>query len=289
MNVSMPLRSMPRSAAGSARRGNAEALQPVVEHDRPITEVAEQHDPDAGEHVLRPLSSPPPSARAVRDVELTEEIRRVHEGQLRRLRGAQGPRRAGPKRPMRGAGLRGISRTKTLRTTRPAQWPATLITWSDGSSCRGAERTLNGPTSPTSAPSPGGSTPPYSLTCSPAAWSAGRCRRRCAPTWPERTQDGLVGSATRTCRHLRAGASLRPRRSLPSIRYFRSARAGRGRASVGSKGDSSNNRHARGVPLAVQSRAGAKRKGPGVALTTSRSTASARSLSRPGVSGDQTC
>ncbi|MFE4925266.1 DDE-type integrase/transposase/recombinase [Streptomyces sp. NPDC056661] len=69
----------------------------------------------------------PPSARSRRDEELTEEIRRIHTDNYGVYGGPQGPCRP------RQAGLRGVIRAKSPRTTRPAPRPTGPPTWTSGS------------------------------------------------------------------------------------------------------------------------------------------------------------
>ncbi|MYR34675.1 IS3 family transposase [Nocardiopsis alba] len=62
-------------------------------------------------------------------------------------------------RLMRQAGLRGTTRGKSSRTTTPPRARTPCRTWSRGHSPRTLRTGCGSPTSPTSAPSPGGSTP----------------------------------------------------------------------------------------------------------------------------------
>lgn len=137
--------------------------------------------------------SRPESARAASDRELGEKIESIHAGNC----GVYGARkvhkelhrqdipaaRCTVERLMRQKGLRGISRSKGPRTTRPAPEPAGPRTWSSAGS-RQQRRTGCGlQTSRMSARLPAGSTRRLSSTCSPAGSLAGRWPRAFIPTW----------------------------------------------------------------------------------------------------------
>ncbi|WTF98191.1 IS3 family transposase [Streptomyces sp. NBC_00012] len=136
-----------------------------------------------------------PSARSRRDEELTEEIRRIHTDNY----GVYGARkvhaalvrenftvaRCTVERLMRRAGLRGVIRAKSPRTTRPApetDRPADLV---ERQFTATPPRTSSGSrTSPTSRRSPAGSMPPSSSTSSPAWSPAGRSPHPSTPNSP---------------------------------------------------------------------------------------------------------
>lgn len=87
-------------------------------------------------------------------------------------------------RLMRADGLRGISRAKGPRTTVPGSGPDARPDLLGPGTSRHRRRTGSGSrSSPTTAPSPDGSTPRSSSTSSPAGSWAGSCRRVCVPTW----------------------------------------------------------------------------------------------------------
>ena len=137
----------------------------------------------------------PPSARAVRDQELKPIIARVHKenygvygirkvhAALRReevLAGSQPVARCTTQRLMKDLGLRG-TRVRKARAPLCLEPARTLDpTWSNAPSQRRVRTGSGWPTSLTAAPSPVGSTPPSSWTCSAAVLWAGNCQRRCA-------------------------------------------------------------------------------------------------------------
>ena len=152
-------------------------------------------DADRPEHLLRRQDQATLSAVGQRRARPAQVIEQVHADNygvygVRKMHAElnrQGHRvaRCTVHRLMRAAGLRGISRAKGPRTTIPGTGPDTRPGPGRSRLHRAAHRTRCGsPTSPTAAPSPAGSTPRSSSTSTPAAWSAGSCRRACAPTWP---------------------------------------------------------------------------------------------------------
>ena len=107
----------------------------------PICRVLSQHGCQIAPRTYYAAKTRPPSRRAVRDVELLVEIRRVHAASRGGLYGArkvhaqlarEGVRvaRCTVERLMRSAGLHGVRRGKTVRTTVPnaaAARPADLV------------------------------------------------------------------------------------------------------------------------------------------------------------------
>ncbi|WP_406727042.1 IS3 family transposase [Streptomyces sp. GD-15H] len=97
---------------------------------QPICDVLTGTDAEIAPSTYYAATSRPPSARSLRDAQLTDEIRVIHAANYgvygaRKVHAAL--RRAGRKvarctveRLMRAAGLRGVSRAKSPRTTRPA-------------------------------------------------------------------------------------------------------------------------------------------------------------------------
>jgi putative transposase len=97
---------------------------------QPICDVLAETDAPIAPSTYYAARSRPPSARSLRDEELTEEIRRIHtdnygvygarkvHAALRRARVEVA--RCTVERLMRQAGLRGVIRAKSPRTTRPA-------------------------------------------------------------------------------------------------------------------------------------------------------------------------
>ncbi|WP_230883490.1 IS3 family transposase [Planomonospora sp. ID82291] len=107
---------------------------------QPICEALKDTDAEIAPSTYYAAASRPPSARALRDEELTEEITMIHAGNYgvygarkihaALLRSGRVVARCTVERLMRAAGLRGVIRAKGPRTTRPApetDRPADLV------------------------------------------------------------------------------------------------------------------------------------------------------------------
>ena len=133
----------------------------------------------------------PPSAHDLRDAELTTKISEIYAAS----RGAYGApevlaelKKAGERtsrkraaRIMREEGLpgttRGCARGRGAGRGRPRRRRAPHRTWSAAISARTRRTGPGSPTSPASARTRGGSTPPWSWTCGRPGSSDGRCPR----------------------------------------------------------------------------------------------------------------
>ncbi|MFE3519921.1 IS3 family transposase, partial [Streptomyces sp. NPDC059166] len=97
---------------------------------QPICDVLAETDAPIAPSTYYAAHSRSPSARSLRDAELTEEIRRIHADNYRvygarkvhaaLVREGHEVARCTVERLMRQAGLRGVIRAKSPRTTRPA-------------------------------------------------------------------------------------------------------------------------------------------------------------------------
>ncbi|MFJ7495777.1 IS3 family transposase [Streptomyces sp. NPDC097727] len=128
-----------KSASGFLRRGAGPSTAMKVAYIdqyketfgvQPICDVLAETDAPIAPSTYYAAHNRPPSARSLRDEELTEEIRRIHAANY----GVYGARkvhaalvregfevaRCTVERLMRAAGLRGVIRAKSPRTTRPA-------------------------------------------------------------------------------------------------------------------------------------------------------------------------
>ncbi|MFD7714226.1 IS3 family transposase [Streptomyces sp. NPDC059786] len=138
-----------KSASGFLRRGAGPSTAMKVAYIdqyketfgvQPICDVLAETDAPIAPSTYYAAHSRPPSARSLRDERLTEEIRRIHADNF----GVYGARkihaalvregvevaRCTVERLMRAAGLRGVIRAKSPRTTRPApetDRPADLV------------------------------------------------------------------------------------------------------------------------------------------------------------------
>ncbi|MFD6529666.1 IS3 family transposase [Streptomyces sp. NPDC060184] len=138
-----------KSASGFLRRGAGPSTAMKVAYIdqykeqfgvQPICDILAETDAPIAPSTYYAVHTRPPSARSLRDEQLTEEIRRIHADNY----GVYGARkihaalvregvevaRCTVERLMRGAGLRGVIRAKSPRTTRPApetDRPADLV------------------------------------------------------------------------------------------------------------------------------------------------------------------
>jgi putative transposase len=135
----------------------------------------------------------PPSARRLADEVLTERIRGIH-GQSRQIYGYRrvtaelvdgqgeyvGKHRVA--RLMRNVGICGVTRRRFCRTTRRDETarPAPDLLNRDFTATTPDQRWVADLTFP---PGPGSCSSRWSSTCSPARWSAARCRRASTPSW----------------------------------------------------------------------------------------------------------